>query len=105
MYFINRMQLAADKGSAVPASGYDDGLLALCIVLSPLVRFEGLAVSLFAVVMLIRFGKPRLAVVSAVLVLLSLAAYFYAMSALGLPWLPSSVLVKSRGRGRGRGTS
>ena len=96
MYFINRMQLAADNASAVRTSGYDDGLLALCIVLSPLIRFEGLAVSLFAVAMLIRFGKARLAAVSGGLLLLPLAAYFYAMSALGLPWLPSSVLVKSR---------
>lgn len=96
MYFINRMQWAADKGIALPAEGHGDALLAVCIVLSPLIRFEGLAVSLFAVAMLIRFGKPHLAAISVVLVVVSLALYAYAMSALGLPLLPSSVLVKSR---------
>lgn len=95
LYFINRIQLAADRGVAVQASGYGDSLLAFCIVLSPLIRFEGLAVSLFAIAMVIRCGKARLAAVSGSLLLLSLASYFYVMSTLGLPWLPSSVLVKS----------
>jgi hypothetical protein len=94
MFFINRMQLRADQGRA-SQSGYADALLVLCIVLSPLVRFEGIAISLFAVAMLVVLRKPRLAVLSIVLTALSLALYFYAMSALGLPWLPSSVLVKS----------
>jgi hypothetical protein len=95
MHFINRMQLAADKGHVIPAAGWEDALLVLCIVFSPLIRFEGLAISLFAVVMLIALGKPRLALLSIVMTALLLAVYVSAMSALGLPWLPSSVLVKS----------
>ncbi len=78
----------------IRTAGCDDALLVLCIVFSPLVRFEGLAISLFAVAMLIRLGKPRLALLSVAMMALLLAAYVSAMSALGLPWLPSSVLVK-----------
>jgi hypothetical protein len=94
MFFVNRMQLEADQGRST-RTGYGDFLMVLCIVLSPLVRFEGIAVSAFAIAMLLVLRKPRLAIMSIVLMTLSLALYFYAMSALGLPWLPSSVLVKS----------
>jgi hypothetical protein len=94
IYFINQMM--TDAGTENGArSGYADLLLVLCIVLSPLVRFEGLAISAFAIVMLIALRKPRLALVSALLTALCLAVYFLVMSGLGLPWLPSSVLVKS----------
>ena len=94
VYFVNRMQLVAGEDRAL-RSGHDDYFLVLCIVLSPLVRFEGLAISAFAILMLIAFGKLRLAILSAFLIGLSLGLYAYAMSALGLPWLPSSVLMKS----------
>ena len=94
MYFVNRMQLAVGEDREL-RSGHDDYCLVLCIVLSPLVRFEGLAISAFAILMLIALGKLRLAIFSAFLIGLSLGLYAYAMSALGLPWLPSSVLMKS----------
>ena len=94
MDLVNRMRLTAGEGHG-PRSFYDDRLLILCIVLSPLVRFEGLAISAFAILMLIALGKLRVAIFSAVLIGLSLGLYAYAMSALGLPWLPSSVLMKS----------
>jgi hypothetical protein len=94
MLFVNRMQLEADQGRST-RTGYGDFLMVSCIVLSPLVRFEGIAVSAFAVAMLFVLRKPRLAILSIVLMALSLGLYFHAMSVLGLPWLPSSVLVKS----------
>jgi len=93
LYLLIRMQLATDSGKELPS--YNHYLLVLFVVLSPLVRFEGLAISAFAIAMLIRFRKPRLAIFSAGLIALSLVSYFHAMLALGLPWLPSSVLVKS----------
>jgi len=94
MYFVNRMRLAADGGRKIQ-NGYDDILLVLCILLSPLIRFEGLAISAFAIAMLAAMGRVRLAILSAALIALALALYFYAMNTMGLPWLPSSVLVKS----------
>jgi hypothetical protein len=94
LYLVIRMQLAAgNSGTAHPR--YGDRLLVLCIALSPLVRFEGLAISAFGIAMLTGSGRPRLAGLSVALIVLSLAAYVFAMSALELPWLPSSVLVKS----------
>ena len=93
LYLVVRMQLAADKGAAPARS--NDYLLVLCVVLSPLVRFEGMAIAAFGIALLIRFGKPRLAALCMLLIAMSLALYFFAMSVLGLPWLPSSVLVKS----------
>jgi hypothetical protein len=93
-HLVLRMQLAADAGRVAP-SGSADLLLLSCAVLSPLVRFEGMAVSAFAIAMMVRLGKPRLAALAVLLIATALAMYFYAMSALGLPWLPSSVLVKS----------
>ena len=94
IHLINRMQTGAGKGDGA-RSGYADLLLVLCIVLSPLIRFEGLAISAFAILMLGASGKSRLAIVSVLLTALCLALYFHAMNVLGLPWLPSSVLVKS----------
>jgi hypothetical protein len=91
---INRMQTDAGNGEGA-RSGYADLLLVLCIVLSPLIRFEGLAISAFAILMLGASGKSRLAIVSVLLTALCLTLYFHAMNVLGLPLLPSSVLVKS----------
>lgn len=94
IYFVNSMMTDAGKGGAAQP-GYGDVLLMACIVLSPLVRFEGLAISAFAIAMLIVLGKSRVALVSALLIAVSLGLYFHTMTALDLPWLPSSVLVKS----------
>ena len=94
IYLINRMQADAGKGvwGAIRLRRFASGV---CIVLSPLIRFEGLAISAFAILMLGASGKSRLAIVSVLLTALCLALYFHAMNVLGLPWLPSSVLVKS----------
>lgn len=70
-------------------------LLFLCIWLGPLVRFELLTTSALAVGLLFIVGHRRLALAGAVAVAVSYGLYFECMHALGLPLLPSSVLVKS----------
>lgn len=70
-------------------------LLFLCIWLGPLIRFELLTTSALAIGLLIVVGHRRLAASGAVAVTGSLGLYFGCMHALGLPPLPSSVLVKS----------
>lgn len=65
------------------------------IVLGPLVRFEGLALSAAAILALLWHRRFGAAALSAALVAAGLAAFVACMSALGLPPLPSSVMVKS----------
>lgn len=85
VYSINRILLGATT---------NDSLLVFCIVASPLIRFEGIAVSAFGILMLVVLRKARLGFMAAALICFAFAAYFAAMSRFGLGWLPSSVLVK-----------
>lgn len=71
------------------------GLLVVAIVLLPLWRFEGCALAILAIVALASLGHLRHALLALLATGLSLAAYVEAMHILGLPPLPSSVLVKS----------
>jgi hypothetical protein len=78
-----------DDGSKLPA------WIILVIVALPLIRFEGLAMASFSVIALFYLGHRRSACFAAFLVLLSLVSWFLFMKSLGLPALPSSVLMKS----------
>jgi hypothetical protein len=71
------------------------GWLIPAIVLLPLWRFEGLALSGLAILVLAIVRQRRAAVVAALGIGATLGVYMAAMSSLGLPLLPSSVLVKS----------
>jgi len=82
-------------GLARAATGPAPRWLWLAILFAPAIRFEGAALALAAVVALAFLGH-RLLAVAALLGLAALAAgYAAAMQSLGLPLLPSSVLVKS----------
>jgi hypothetical protein len=65
------------------------------IVLAPLIRFEGLALSGAAIAVLAAVGQWRRAGSALVLVMTTVAAYMFGMKLLGLPRLPSSILVKA----------
>lgn len=65
------------------------------LVFAPLLRFEGLALALAGLVALMLIGRGRQALLIGLMLFLALFAYVMAMTALGLPPLPSSVLVKS----------
>ncbi len=65
------------------------------IVLAPLVRFEGLALSLAALVALVACGHVRQALFAGGMLAVLLAIYVVFMTNLGLPVLPSSVMSKS----------
>jgi hypothetical protein len=65
------------------------------LVAGPLLRYEGLAVTGAAVVLLFCWGHRRLAVGSLLAAVLPLATFSAFAMARGLPPLPSSVLVKS----------
>ena len=69
--------------------------LVATIVLAPLLRFEGLALSGLAIVALLIVGQFRAAIVAFLAIAVALAAYVSAMILLGLPPLPSSVLIKA----------
>jgi hypothetical protein len=83
-----------------------DGLLSACegkapgwpclaaLVLMPLIRFEGLAFCLASLVALAAMGWPRRAAIAGTAVFIALAAYGAFTTHLGLPLLPSSVLIK-----------
>ncbi|PWE30847.1 hypothetical protein C4N9_03570 [Pararhodobacter marinus] len=82
-------------GLARAATGPAPGWLLVAILLAPALRFEGYAQALAAVAALSFLDHRRMALLAlAGLVALSLA-YGLAMQALGLPLLPSSVMVKS----------
>ena len=78
-----------ERGVPVPM------ILVAGIVLSPLVRFEGLAVS--AAALLVLAWNRRIGALAGAIATLgaALVAYVAIMSSLGLPPLPSSVMVKS----------
>ncbi len=68
--------------------------LVLGIIFAPLLRFEGMALSLAALVMLAFTGRLRLSLSLAGVIVAAFLAYLAYMSSLGLPWLPSSVMTK-----------
>ncbi|MDP6706590.1 MAG: hypothetical protein QF893_09630 [Alphaproteobacteria bacterium] len=80
--------LAAETGRVGPS-------LAIAIVLTPFVRFEGLALSGAALLGLALLRRWRLALLLGLLLGLLLAAYAGFVHSLDLPVLPSSVMVKS----------
>jgi hypothetical protein len=69
--------------------------LAFAIVLAPMLRFEGYALALLAVAALLFLGQRRAALDALLVLLLLTGAFELLMARLGLPPLPSSVLVKS----------
>jgi hypothetical protein len=69
--------------------------LVAAIVLTPLIRFEGVALSFAAIVALGYVGRWKAALTAAALVVLAFGAYAAAMVRFGLPILPSSVTSKS----------
>jgi hypothetical protein len=76
-------------------SGRIPWTLAAAVVLGPLVRYEALAASLAAVLVLGLTGARRAAAVLAVAFLAPVAGFTLFLVSKGLPPLPSSVLVKS----------
>jgi hypothetical protein len=69
--------------------------LVAAIVLTPLLRFEGIASSFAAIVALGYLGRWKAALTAAALIVIAFAVYFSAMLHLGLPLLPGSVTLKS----------
>lgn len=65
------------------------------LVLAPLLRFEGLALSLGGIVVLLSYRRFGAAIVSLAAIVAVFAAHVSLMLRLGLPPLPSSVMVKS----------
>lgn len=82
--------VAAAKGRAPTA------LHLTALVLLPLIRFEGAALAVAGIAAFALLGHRRFAATAAVLIALALTAYVARMASLGLPLLPSSVLLKSR---------
>jgi len=78
-----------DAGSKFPA------WLIAAIVVLPFIRFEGLAMSLFSVTALIYLGYRGSAFIASSLIGAGLFYWFLFTRSLGLPVLPSSVLLKS----------
>ncbi|MGJ4892113.1 hypothetical protein ACQR1Y_28240 [Bradyrhizobium sp. HKCCYLRH3099] len=66
------------------------------LVLLPLIRFEGAALACAALAGLVLLRQRRAAALAAGLIAVALLAYGARMHALGLPLLPSSVLLKAR---------
>jgi hypothetical protein len=69
--------------------------MSTAILVGPLLRFEGLAVSLPALLILGWLGHRRAVVVMSAILITVIGAYTAAMMAMDLPPLPSSVMVKS----------
>ncbi|WP_229183636.1 hypothetical protein [Bradyrhizobium oropedii] len=67
----------------------------VALVLLPLIRFEGAAFALAAIAGFALLGRRRFAGAAAIVILCAFAGYFARMASLGLPLLPSSVLLKS----------
>jgi hypothetical protein len=82
------LALFLDKGK-MPA------WLPAAIVLAPLLRFEGLALSFAALVVLALRGRWRTAVATFALIVLLIGGFSAFLVSMGLPPLPSSVLTKS----------
>lgn len=69
--------------------------LACAIIAAPLLRFEGLALAGAGCLALVLLGHWRLSQLAVAAICACFAAYLATMYALGLPMLPSSVLLKS----------
>lgn len=65
------------------------------IFLLPLVRYEGLAVSLPTLIYLLINVERKKPLFCAIAILLALVSFSFFLNSLGLGWLPSSVLAKS----------
>lgn len=70
-------------------------LLATGLLLGPFIRFEGLALTAAGIAALLWYGRRFTALVVVLIVVAGLAIYTFAMASMGLPPLPSSVMVKS----------
>jgi hypothetical protein len=70
--------------------------LPVAIVLAPLLRFEGLSAAVAAIAVLAMLRHRRLALGLTLALVLAFGGYGLLMHRLGLPFLPSSVLLKSR---------
>lgn len=76
-------------------TGRASAWLVIGIILSPLMRFEGFALSVFAILALLVWRQRRAALLSLAALSTATGAYLVFMTWLGLPPLPSSVMVKS----------
>lgn len=75
----------------------------VCVAVGPLVRYENVGISLAVAIALVGQRRPRRALgllVASVVPLLFFSVYLHH---LGLPWLPTSVLVKGQMAGAGSG--
>jgi hypothetical protein len=90
---LSRLTLACEARPA-GRGGFDPVLVAACVAL-PLVRFEGLALSLIASVAMLYLRCFGAAVATLSFTAAALGAWFLFTMRLGLPLLPSSVLTKS----------
>jgi hypothetical protein len=94
------LQIAVSAGIIYGLALFLDGgelpaWLPVAIILSPLLRYEGLPLSLAALLVLAMRGRWRTAVGTCALMVLLLASFSFFLATLGLPLLPSSILVKS----------
>ena len=87
----------------LPTNGVGVGLI-LGIIAAPLLRFEGFALSGAALIALVLWGYWARAILIGVVIAAILAAYVATMTNLGLPILPSSVMVKSSASAAAVGT-
>lgn len=74
--------------------GWSPGWLIPAVVCAPLLRFEGLALAVLALMGLALAGHHRSALIGSAVTAVLIGLYMWGMTALGLPLLPSSVLVK-----------
>ena len=72
-----------------------DWLLIAGVILSPMLRFEGLAVSCFACAVLLFTGRAKVAIALGVAALIPVVIYVLAMASIGLAPLPNSVMAKA----------
>lgn len=87
----------------LPTKGVGIGLM-IGIIAAPLLRFEGFALSGAALMALVLWGYWARAVLIGAVIAAILAAYVTTMVGLGLPILPSSVMVKSTASAAAVGT-
>ena len=71
-------------------------LLYLALIILPLIRFEGLALSILGIIFLFYLGHKRGAIISSFLVVLLLILWATFMHSKNLPFFPSSVQLKSQ---------